>query len=161
MAKKTSTRNPFTEFIKILEKQRMEMVKIAKPFFEYPKRMEKMVKPFLDYQGVTEKMTRPILDYHQKLLEESKNFQEVWVQNVVETIGKEVNQMAEEQRKKTEEAYKLLSEVNVPSRVKEYLQSLQKIQERWIEQLKWRILLRKKSDMEKEIRKCHSILIGE
>jgi hypothetical protein len=44
--------------------------------------------------------------------------------------------MVEKQRKKTEEANKLLSEVNVPSRVKEYLQSLQRIQERWIEQLK-------------------------
>jgi Ni,Fe-hydrogenase I large subunit len=136
MAKKKSSRDPFSEFIKILEKQRMEMEKIAKPFFEYPKRMEKMVKPFLDYQQITEKMAKPILDYHQKLLEESKRFQEVWVQNVVETIGKVVNQMVEEQRKKAEEANKLLSEVNVPSQVKEYLQSLQKIQERWIEQLK-------------------------
>lgn len=143
MAKKTSTRDPFTEFIKVLEKQRTEMEKIAKPFFEYPKIMEKMVKPFLDYQRVTEKRTKPILDYHQKLLEESKKFQDVVVQNVVETIGKVVNQMVEEQRKKTEEANKLLSEVNVPSQVKEYLQSLQRIQERWIEQLKWRILLRK------------------
>ena len=88
MAKKTSTRDPFTEFIKILEKQRTEM--------------EKMVKPFLDYQRVTEKMSKPILDYHQKLLEESKKFQDVWVQTVVETLGKVVNQMVEEQRKKTE-----------------------------------------------------------
>jgi Ni,Fe-hydrogenase I large subunit len=136
MAKKTSTRDPFTEFIKILERQRMEMEKIAKPFFEYPKRMEKMVKPFIDYQRTTEKMTQPILDYHQKLLEESKKFQDVWVHNVVETIGKVVNQMVEEQRKKTEEANKLLSEVNVPTQVKEYLQSLQRIQERWVEQQK-------------------------
>jgi hypothetical protein len=143
MVKKTSTRDPFTEFIKALDKQRMEMEKIAKPFFEYPKIMEKMVKPFLDYQLVTEKRTKPILDYHQKLLEESKKFQDVVVQNVVETIGKVVNQMVEEQRNKTEEANKLLSEVNVPSQVKEYLQSLLRIQERWIEQLKWRILLRK------------------
>ncbi len=143
MAKKTSTRDPFTGFIKILEKQRTEMEKIAKPFFEYPKIMEKMVKPFLDYQLVTEKRTKPILDYHQKLLEESKKFQDVVVQNVVETIGKVVNQMVEEQRNKTEEANQLLSEVNVPSQVKEYLQSLLRIQERWIEQLKWRILLRK------------------
>ncbi len=136
MAQKKSSRDPFTEFIKILEKQRMEMEKIAKPFFEYPKKMEKMVKPFLEYQQITEKMAKPILDYHHKLLEESKRFQEVWVQNVVETMGKVVNQMVEEQRKKAEEANKLLSEVNVPTQVKEYLQGLQKIQERWIEQLK-------------------------
>jgi len=136
MATKKSPRDPFTEFIKILEKQRMEMEKLAKPFFEYPKRMEQMVKPFLDYQQRTEKMAKPILDYHQKLLDESKRFQKVWVQNVVETIGKVVNQMVEEQRKKGEEANELLSEVSLPPQVKEYLQSLQKIQERWIEQLK-------------------------
>ena len=155
MAKKKGSRDPFTEFIKILEKQRMEMEKIAKPFFEYPKKMEKMVKPFLDYQQITEKMAKPILDYHHKLLEESKRFQEVWVQNVVETMGKVVNQMVEEQRKKAEEANKLLSEVNVPTQVKEYLQSLQKIQERWIEQLKKateameNFVKKIKSDMEK------------
>jgi hypothetical protein len=159
MAKKTSTRDPFTEFIKVLENQTMEMQKLAKPFFEYPRIMEKMVKPFLDYQRVTEKMAQPILVYHQKFLEESKKFQDVWVQNVVETIWKVVNQMVEEQRKKTEEANKLLSEVKVPSQVKEYLQSLQRIQERWIEQLKKttevmeNFVKKIKSDMEKEIRK--------
>jgi tRNA uridine 5-carbamoylmethylation protein Kti12 len=159
MAKKKSPRDPFTEFVKILEKQRMEMEKIAKPFFEYPKRMEKMVRPFLDYQQMTERMAKPIVEYHQKLLEESKRFQEGWVQNVVETVGKVVNQMVEEQRKKVEEANKLLSEVNVPSQVKEYLQSLQKIQERWIEQLKKatevieNFVNEIKSDMEKGIRK--------
>jgi hypothetical protein len=119
------------------------MEKIAKPFFGYQRIMEKMVKPFLDYQRVNVKMAKPILDYHQKLLEKSKRFQDVVVQNVVETIGEVINQMVDEQRKKTEEANKLLSDVNVPPQIKEYLLSLQKIQERWIEQLKWRILLRK------------------
>jgi hypothetical protein len=143
MATKASTRDPFTEFIKILEKQIAEMEKIAKPFFGYQRIMEKMIKPFLDYQRVNVKMAKPILDYHQKLLEKSKRFQDVVVQNVVETIGEVINQMVDEQRKKTEEANKLLSDVNVPPQIKEYLLSLQKIQERWIEQLKWRILLRK------------------
>jgi hypothetical protein len=159
MAQQTSPRDPFTEFIKILEKQRTEMEKLAKPFFEYPRIMEKMVKPFIDYQRTTEKMAQPILDYHQKLLAESKKFQDVWVHNVVGTIGKVVNQMAEEQRKKKEEANKLLSEVSLPPQVKEYLLSLQKIQERWIEQLKKtteameNFVKKIKSDMEKEIRK--------
>lgn len=155
MARKKSPRDSFSEFIKILERQRMEMERLAKPFFEYPRRMEKMVKPFLDYQQITEKMAKPILEYHQKLLEESKRFQEVWVQNVVDTIGKVINQMVEEQRKKAEEANKLLSEVSLPSQVKEYLQSLQKIQERWIEQLKKatevieNFVKKTKSDLEK------------
>ncbi|HZX14390.1 MAG TPA: hypothetical protein VFF49_08345, partial [Thermodesulfobacteriota bacterium] len=46
------------------------------------------------------------------------------------------NQMIEEQRKQTEEANKLLSEMSLPKQVTEYLQNLHKIQERWIEQLK-------------------------
>src|ERR1700739_3764264 len=96
ITKKKTSKDPFSEFIKILEKQRKEMEKLAKPFFEYPKYMEKVVKPFLDYQQRTEKMAKPILEYHQKLLEESKRFQEAWVQNVSETVGKVVNQMMEE-----------------------------------------------------------------
>jgi hypothetical protein len=136
ITKKKTSKDPFSEFIKILEKQRKEMEKLAKPFFEYPKYMEKVVKPFLDYQQRTEKMSKPIVEHHQKLLEESKRFQEAWVQNVVETIGKIINQMMEEHRKQSEESNKLLSESNLPSQVVEHIQSLQKIQERWIEQLK-------------------------
>ncbi len=136
MAQKKSPRDPFSEFTKILEKQRKEMEKLAKPFFEYPKHMEKMVKPFRDYQQRTEKMARPILEYHQKLLEESKKFREAWVQNVSETIGKIVDEMMEERRKQEEEGNKLLSEANLPAHVKEYIRNLQKVQERWIDQLK-------------------------
>jgi hypothetical protein len=136
MAKKKSPKDPFSEFTKTLEKQRKEMEKLAKPFFEYPKHMEKIVRPFLDYQQRTEKMAKPILEYHQKLLEESKRFQEAWVQNVAETVGKVVNQMMEEQRKQVEEANKLLSEASLPTQAKEYIQNLQKVQERWMEQLK-------------------------
>ncbi len=136
MAQKKSPRDPFSEFTKILERQRKEMEKLAKPFFEYPRHMEKMVRPFRDYQQTTEKMARPILEYHQKLLEESKRFQEVWVQNVSATVGKVVNQIIEEQRNQVEEGNKLLSEANLPTHVKEYIQNLQKVHERWVEQLK-------------------------
>lgn len=136
MAQKKGTKDPFSEFLSVFEKQRKEMVKLAKPFLEYPKRMEKVVKPFLDYQQRTEKMAKPILEYQRKLIEESKKFHEALTQNVVETIGEVINQMIEEQRKQTEEANKLLSEMSLPKQVTEYLQNLHKIQERWIEQLK-------------------------
>jgi hypothetical protein len=136
MVKKKNPIDPSSEFIQVLEKQRKEMEKIAKPFLEYPKRMGKMVKPFLDYQQRTEKMSKPILEYHQKLLEESIKFQETWVQNVGKTIEKIINQMAEEQARQAEEANKLLSGVTLPRIVEDYIQNLRKIQERWIEQLK-------------------------
>ncbi len=136
MAKRESRRDPFTEFIRVLEKQRKEMEKLAKPFLEYPKRMEKIVKPFLDYQERTEKMAKPILEYQHKLLEESRRFQEAWIQNFVETIERIIDQMTEEQRRQVEEANELMSEMGLPSQATKYLQSLQEIQERWIEQLK-------------------------
>ena len=136
MAQKKGPKDPFSEFIRVFEQQRKEMEKLAKPFLEYPKRMEKVVKPFLDYQQRTEKMAKPILEYQRKLFEESKRFHEALTQNVVETIGEVINQMIEEQRKQTEEANKLLSEMSLPKQVTEYLQNLHKIQERWIEQLK-------------------------
>jgi uncharacterized protein with ATP-grasp and redox domains len=136
MAQKKGPKDPFSEFIRVFEQQRKEMEKLAKPFLEYPKRMEKVVKPFLDYQQRTEKMAKPILEYQRKLFEQSKKFHEALTQNVVETIGEVINQMIEEQRKQTEEANKLLSEMSLPKQVTEYLQNLHKIQERWIEQLK-------------------------
>lgn len=80
-------------------------------------------------------MAKPIMEYHQKLLDESKRFQEVWARNFVETTGKLINQMIEEQRRQAEETSKLLSEMKVPNQAKEYIQGLQKIQEKWIEQM--------------------------
>ncbi|MGH7908996.1 MAG: hypothetical protein ACRENW_04000 [Thermodesulfobacteriota bacterium] len=136
MAQKKGTKDPFSEFLSVFENQRKEMEKLAKPFLEYPKHMEKILKPFLDYQQRSEKMAKPILEYQKKLFEESKRFQEVWARNFVETMSEVINQMIEEQRRQTEEANKLLSEVSLPSPVKEFLQNLQNIQERWIEQLK-------------------------
>src|SRR3989304_549750 len=96
MAQKKVSKDPFSEFLSVFEKQRKEMEKLAKPFLEYPKRMEKVVKPFLDYQQRTEKMAKPILEYQRKLFEESKRFHEALTQNVVETIGEVINQMIEE-----------------------------------------------------------------
>ena len=136
MAQKKGPKEPFSEFIRVFEQQRKEMEKLAKPFLNYQRQMEKMVKPFLDYQKRTEKVAKPILEYHKKLLEETTRFQETFAQNIVETIGKLINQMIEEQRKQTEETNKLLSEVRLPNQATEYLHSIQKIQERWIEQLK-------------------------
>ncbi len=136
MAQKKGSKDLFGEFLSVFERQRSEMEKLAKPFLDYPKEMEKIIKPFLDYQQRIEKMTKPILEYQQKLLEESKRFQETLAQNVVETMGKVITQMIEEQRRQAEETNKLLSEVKLPNQAKEYLKGLHKIQERWIEQLK-------------------------
>jgi uncharacterized protein with ATP-grasp and redox domains len=133
---KKHSRDPFTEFLSVFEKQRMEMEKLAKPFLEYPKQMEKIVKPFLEYQQRSERLAKPILEYHQKLLEESKRFQEALAQNVVATIRNVINQMMEEQKKQAEQINRLLAEVKLPSQTAEYLKGLNSIQERWIEQLR-------------------------
>ena len=124
------------DFTRVLEKQRKEMERLTKPFFEYPKRMERMVKPFLEYQQRTERMAKPILEYQQKLLDESIKFQEAWAQNVVETIEKVMDQLIEEQRRRTEEANRLISEMDLPDPVRQYIQGSQKVQEMWTEQIR-------------------------
>ena len=140
MAKKKSSEEPIgdvtREFVKVLERQRKEMEKLAKPFFEYPQRMEKMVKPFLDYQQRTERMTKPIIEYHQKLLEEARKFQKVWAEHTGETIDKVTSQMLEEQDRQREEAGRLVSEMDLPDEVKKFIQNSQKIQEKWANQLR-------------------------
>ena len=135
-SKKKSYKDTPDDFIKVLEKQRKEMERLTKQFFDYPKQMEKMVKPFLDYQQRTEKMTKPILEYQQKLLGEFKKFQEAWVQNAVETMERITGQVIEEQTKLTEEANRLMSEMKLPDKVTEFMEDFQKIQGRWAEQLK-------------------------
>ncbi len=136
MAEKKVSKNPFSEFTTILENQRKEMEKLAKPFLDYPKRMEILVKPFLDFQQRSERMAKPILEYQQKLLEDSKRFQEALVQNISEMMGTVINQMIDEQRKQMEETNKLLSEGLLPNQATEHLHGIQQIQETWIEQLK-------------------------
>ncbi|HXG30828.1 MAG TPA: hypothetical protein VNK81_04210 [Thermodesulfobacteriota bacterium] len=133
MAKK---KEPSSEFMRILERQRRELERLAKPLLDYPKRMEKMVRPLLDYQQRTEKMTKPILEYQQKLTGEFKRFQEAWVQNIVETIESLMREMIEEQKKLAEEANKMLSDISLPDKVTEYIQNSRRIQEKWMDQLK-------------------------
>jgi uncharacterized protein YoaH (UPF0181 family) len=136
MTEKKVSKNLFSEFTTLLENQRKEMEKLAKPFLDYPRRMERLVKPFQDFQQRSERMATPILEYQQKLLEDSKRFQEALVQNVLETMDKVISQTVDEQRKQTEEINKLLSEGLSPNQATEYVPGIQQIQEIWIEQLK-------------------------
>ncbi|GIW47292.1 MAG: hypothetical protein KatS3mg078_1169 [Deltaproteobacteria bacterium] len=133
---KKSTRDPFSDFVKLLEKQRKQMEKLARPLWEYPKRMEKVLKPFMDYQKQSEKLVKPVLQYHQKLLEEVEQFREQLTQNVIETLEKTIDQMSEEYKNQTQETNRLLSETDVPDYIRDYLKNTNKIQERWIESLR-------------------------
>jgi Ni,Fe-hydrogenase I large subunit len=133
---KKSARDPFSDFVKLLEKQRKQMEKLAKPLWEYPKRMEKVLKPFMDYQKQSEKLVKPVLQYHQKLLEEVEQFREQLTQNVIETLEKTIDQMSEEYKNQTQETDRLLSETDIPDYIRDYIKNTNKIQERWIESLK-------------------------
>lgn len=126
--------DPFAQFTKIMEGHRKEMEKLAKPFFEYSKQVEKMLEPMLNYKDRAEEMAKPILDYQRKILEESKRFQDKWTQNVLDSMEKVLNQFVGEQKKQAEQSHRLMAEMDLPAKVKKFIQESQKIQEKWIEQ---------------------------
>lgn len=138
MAEKRPTKerpsDPFAQFTKIMEGHRKEMEKLAKPFFEYSKQLENMLKPMMTYRDRAEEMAKPILDYQRKILDESKKFQDEWTRNVLDSMEKVLNQFVDEQKKQADQAYRLIAEMELPSKVKKFIRDSQKIQEKWIEQ---------------------------
>jgi len=131
---KETPRDPFTQFTRILERHRKEMEKLAKPLFQYSKQVEKMLKPMLSYTERAEEMAKPFLDYQRKILEESKRFQDKWTQNVLDSMEMVLNQIVNEQKKQAEQSHRLIAEMDLPAKVKKFIQESQKIQEKWIEQ---------------------------
>ena len=131
---KETPKDPFAQFTRMMERHREEMEKLAKPFMEYSKQVETMLKPMLSYKGRAEEMAKPILDYQRKILEESKRFQDKWTRNVLDSMEKVLNQFVDEQKKQAEQSHRLIAEMDLPAKVKKFIQDSQKIQEKWIEQ---------------------------
>ena len=131
---KETPSDPFAQFTKIMERHRKEMEKLAKPFFEYSKQVETMLKPMLSYKDRAEEMAKPFLDYQGKILEESKRFQDKWTRNVLDSMEKLLNQIVDQQKKQADQSHRLIAEMDLPAKVKKFIQESQKIQEKWIEQ---------------------------
>ncbi len=120
MAKKESMENPFAEFIKVLEAQKEEL--------------EKITKPFLESQKQAQEMTKPVIEYQQRLFQESMELQKALMENIMETSRKMLRVMSESPMRRAGSAGAGMGLAG--DQFSEYVRSMQKIQENWMDQLK-------------------------
>jgi hypothetical protein len=114
-------KSPFSGLFDTIEKQRKEM--------------EKVMKPFLDQVKKTKDVAGPILDFQKTFLEKSMELQKSLMHHAIETTGKIFEHVGEEQKKQSKESERIMADAAIPSQVKDYVKSVQKLQENWLEQL--------------------------
>ncbi|HEX9666002.1 MAG TPA: hypothetical protein VGA95_05515 [Thermodesulfobacteriota bacterium] len=114
-------KTPFSDLFDTIEKQRKEM--------------EKVMKPFLDQIKKTKDVAGPILEFQKTFLEKSMELQKSLMHHAIETTGKIFEHVGEEQKKQSKESERIMEGAGVPSQVKDYVKSVQKLQENWLEQL--------------------------
>lgn len=114
-------KTPFSDLFDTIEKQRKEM--------------EKVMKPFLDQVKNTNDITGPILEFQKNFLEKSIELQKSLMHHAIETTGKIFEHVGAEQKKRSKESERLMADAGIPSRLKDYIKSVQKFQEKWLEQL--------------------------
>jgi hypothetical protein len=114
-------KSPFADLIDTIEKQRKEM--------------EKVMKPFLDQIKKTTDVSAPILEFQRTFLEKSMELQKSLMHHAIETTGKIFEHVGEEQKKRSKESEKIMEDAGIPSQVKDYIKTVQKLQENWLEQL--------------------------
>jgi hypothetical protein len=114
-------KTPFSDLFDTIEKQRKEM--------------EKVMKPFLDQVKNTKDVTGPILEFQKNFLEKSIELQKSLMHHAIEATGKIFEHVGAEQKKRSKESERIMADAGVPSRLKDYVKSVQKLQENWLEQL--------------------------
>ncbi|MEQ9618780.1 MAG: hypothetical protein RIG61_06370 [Deltaproteobacteria bacterium] len=115
-----STQNPFSEFMKIMEVQKKELEKIS--------------GQLLESQAKAQEMSKPVLEYQQRLFEESIELQKVLMENIMETVRKMLKVMTDNPMKYTGGAG---VGAGLPAdQFSDYVRSMQKVQEKWMEQFK-------------------------
>ena len=114
-------KTPFSDLFDTIEKQRKEI--------------EKVMKPFLDQIKDTKDVTGPILEFQKTFLEKSIELQKSLMHHAIETTGKIFEHVGAEQKKHSKESERLMADAGIPSRLKDYVKSVQKLQENWLEQL--------------------------
>jgi hypothetical protein len=114
-------KTPFSHLFDTIEKQRKEM--------------EKVMKPFLDQLKDTKDVTGPILEFQKNFLEKSIELQKSLMHHAIETTGKIFEHVGAEQKKRSKESERIMADTGIPSRLKDYVKSVQKLQENWLEQL--------------------------
>lgn len=114
-------KSPFSELMDTIEKQRKEM--------------EKVMKPFLDQIKKSTDVAAPVLEFQQNFLEKSMELQKSLIHHAIEATGKIFEHVGEEQKKRSKESERIMEEAAIPSYLKDYVKSVQKLQENWLEQL--------------------------
>lgn len=114
-------KTPFSELFDTIERQRKEM--------------EKVMKPFLDQINKTKDVTGPILEFQKTFLEKSIEVQKSLMHHAIETTGKIFERVGAEQKKHSKESERIMADAGIPSQVKDYVKSVQKLQENWLQHL--------------------------
>lgn len=114
-------KTPFSELFDTIEKQRKEM--------------EKVMKPFLDQVKNTKDVTEPILEFQRHFLEKSIELQKSLMHHAIEATGKIFEHVGTEQKKRSKESERIMEDAGIPSQLKDYVKSVEKLQENWLEQL--------------------------
>jgi hypothetical protein len=114
-------KNPLSDLIDTIEKQRKEM--------------EKVMKPFLDQVKKSTDVAAPILEFQRTFLEQSMELQKSLLHHAIETTSKIFEHVGEEQKKRSKESERMMEDAGMPSQVKDYIKTVQKLQENWLEQL--------------------------
>ncbi len=114
-------KSPFSDLFDTIEKQRKEM--------------EKVMKPFLDQLKKSKDVAGPVLEFQQSFLEKSIELQKSFMHQAIETTGKIFEHAGKEQKKRSKESERIMEDAGIPSNLKDYIKSVQKLQENWLEQL--------------------------
>ncbi len=114
-------KSPFSDLFDTIEKQQREM--------------EKVMKPFLDQVKKSKDVAGPILEFQRSFLEKSIELQKSLMQHAIETTGKIFEHAGKEQQKRLKESERIMEDAGIPSNVMDYVKSVQKLQENWLEQL--------------------------
>jgi hypothetical protein len=121
MAKKEGAENMFTEFLRILEKQKKEIAKIT--------------KPILEGQQKAQEMTRPMIEYQQKLFMEAIEIQTSLMENIMETTRNMLRLMSGNPMKYSGGS-SMPGFAMMEDKFSEYMKNMQKVQESWMEQVR-------------------------
>lgn len=115
-------KNPFSDFLDVINKQTKEV--------------EKFLKPMLDQVKKTQDVAGPVIEYQKDFLRKSIELQKSWMQDAIATTEKILNHIAEEQKKQSKESEKAATETGIPKHMMEFVRGAQQLQEKWLDQIK-------------------------
>ena len=114
-------KTPFSDLFDAIDKQRKEM--------------EQIMKPFLDRFEKSRDLGGPIYEFQKNFLEKSIELQKSLMHHAFETTGRIFEHVGDEQKKQSKESDRLMEDAGVPRQLKDYVKTVQNLQENLLEQL--------------------------